>query len=141
MLINEERAKKMDPISKAIADMNGVSSVVQNPRTSVYIRGGFGNSDFLQPEYEAYPEGLVHQPYGVCDSIENLLGEEPVLEDSKREFVVTMTPVLRTNQEAEGGWRWHKWGMYIGYQDPQHEYLYDENEINLVYCYHIYEKV
>lgn len=28
---------------------------------------------------------------------------------------------------------------YIGIQNPQYEYLYDEEDIEKVYCYHIYE--
>jgi hypothetical protein len=38
-------------------------------------------------------------------------------------------------------WRWHKWGEYIGTKNPQHEYLYDEDEsIQEVFCYHIYKR-
>ena len=33
------------------------------------------------------------------------------------------------------GWRWHKWGPYIGTQDPQCEYLADEPEIKEVFVY------
>lgn len=31
------------------------------------------------------------------------------------------------------------WGAYIGNQNPQHEYIYDDKHIDKVYCYHIYE--
>jgi hypothetical protein len=48
--------------------------------------------------------------------------------------------VIKANQSHEGGWRWHKWGEYIGKYEPQYEYLYDEPEIEKVYVYHIYEK-
>lgn len=47
----------------------------------------------------------------------------------------------RCEQYPEGGWRWHKWGPYIGVQNPQCEYLYDEKNIDVVYTYHIYEIV
>ena len=37
------------------------------------------------------------------------------------------------------GWRWHKWGPYIGTQEPQCEYLADEPEIEKVICFSIYK--
>lgn len=52
-----------------------------------------------------------------------------------------LTPVRKADQTHDGGWRWNKWwGPYIGSQRPQFEYLYDEPEIDEVFCYHIYEK-
>jgi hypothetical protein len=38
-----------------------------------------------------------------------------------------------------GGWRWHKWGPYIGTQEPKCEYIHDEPEIEEVFTYHVYE--
>lgn len=80
--------------------------------------------------------------YGVCDSVENLLavrGED--LADPSRKFTVAMTKVTRdpSNKGRGGGWRWHKWGEYIGSHEPQFEYLDDEEGIDHVYCFHIYE--
>jgi len=89
--------------------------------------------------YEHYTDGI--DAYGVCDSVEQLLAACPELEAPGRRFVVTVTPVKRANQPADGGWRWHKWGDYIGTQNPQHEYLYDDVHIDMVLCYHIFEKV
>ena len=34
-----------------------------------------------------------------------------------------------------GGWRWHKWGEYIGVHEPQHEYLSYEKGIDYVLSY------
>ena len=79
--------------------------------------------------------------YGVCDSVENLLERIPELVTSEREFVVLLTEIDRDTQPEEGGWRWHKWGDYIGTQTPTCEYIYDEPIIDLVYCYHIYERI
>ena len=31
-----------------------------------------------------------------------------------------------------GGWRWHKWGEYIGKHNPQYEYLDHESGIDYV---------
>lgn len=75
--------------------------------------------------------------YGVCDSPEQLLKllPENVLTGPTK-YVISVTPVRKDPSE---GWRWHKWGEYIGTQNPECEYLYDEPNIDLVYYYHIYE--
>lgn len=44
------------------------------------------------------------------------------------------------NKGNGGGWRWRKWGPYVGEGTPQHEYLDDEDGFeNGIYTYHIYE--
>lgn len=78
--------------------------------------------------------------YGICDSIEdfmNLFGE--MLKRSTCKYVVGFTKVEKKDQEHWGGWRWHKWGPYIGKQKPTTEYLYDEPLVEVVYTYHIYK--
>ena len=78
--------------------------------------------------------------YGVCDSPEQLMelyGE--YLRSSPRRFCVSFTEVIKAQQSPSGGWRWHKWGPYVGKQEPQYEYLYDEKDIDKVCAYHIYE--
>ena len=100
------------------------------------------NGDFLFPGFEEYPEFKDDRsPYGVCDDVDQLLSQYPELEADGREFAVTLTPVIKSEQPETGGWRWHKWGPYIGTQNSQCEYLYDEDGIERVYCYHIYERV
>ena len=80
--------------------------------------------------------------YGVCDHYQQILDKCPLLVESKeRKFVITITSVKRANEPSGGGWRWHKWGEYIGSKNPQCEYLYDEKDIEEVFVYHIYEKV
>lgn len=63
------------------------------------------------------------------------------LNDPTRRFIVTLTKVERdpSNKGNGGGWRWHKWGEYIGAHESQCEYLDDEEGIDHVYCFHIYE--
>ncbi|KYC77058.1 hypothetical protein B4092_4795 [Bacillus licheniformis] len=48
-----------------------------------------------------------------------------------------MTKVRKKNQPRKYGWRWHKWGEYIGNHTPDHEYLYDEKEIEEIFVYQI----
>lgn len=78
--------------------------------------------------------------YGVCDTPEQLLELLPeVVKGGDRKFVISMVRLDKKDESPEGGWRWHKWGAYIGTQEPQCEYLYDEPVIETVYTFHIYE--
>ena len=91
--------------------------------------------------YTNSPELPSEWHYGVCDGVENLLERIPELVTSDREFVVLLTEIDKSDEPEDGGWRWHKWGDYIGTQTPTCEYIYDEPIIDLVYCYHIYERI
>lgn len=142
MLINEPRVLRSDPILAMIAAVNGNSQADRQLVEGVYQVGHFGSSDFLRG-YESYPDLENHGSSGVCDGLENLMEVMGgVLNDPERKFVVTLTPVHRdpSNKGHGGGWRWHKWGEYIGAFDAQCEYLDDEEGIDTVYCYHVYEK-
>ncbi len=93
------------------------------------------------PGYEQYPEFKSFRCYGVCDNLEQIIQTIPeITENLNRQFIITITPVLKKQQYYLGGWRWHKWGQYIGTQKPTTEYLYDEPKIEKIYVFHIYEK-
>jgi len=80
--------------------------------------------------------------FGVCDSPDQFFEHEigKWIIDSEKKFVVSFSKVVKAEQSDSGGWRWHKWGPYIGAHEPQCEYIYDEGEeIQEVYCYHVYE--
>lgn len=153
--------RRPDPIFSMIAAVNGNDPSTQEDRVGIYRIGHFGSSHFLRsweqyPSFDSIPvtdtmpahmkedayEGqLSRNAYGVCDSVEQLLAHFPELEAPGREFVVTITEVRKENQSPDGGWRWHKWGPYIGTHEPQCEYLYDEKGIEAVLVYHIYERI
>lgn len=76
--------------------------------------------------------------YGVADSYEQVLDKYPHLAASDRKYLLRVI-TLRKEDEEPGGWRWHKWGAYIGVQEPQTEYLYDEPVIDQVVLWHVYE--
>ena len=140
MLIHEPQVQRAsnDPIMEMVARINGRESGSKEIRPGIYEVGHHGASNFLRG-YEDYPE-LTVGPYGVCDSVEQLLAACPELEAPGRDFVVTLTKVRKADQPEDGGWRWHKWGEYIGTQNPTTEYLHDEPNIEEVYCFHIYER-
>ena len=83
--------------------------------------------------------------FGVCDNASQVLDyydslyeqHTDYMEDKK--FVILLTPIIREQQPECGGWRWHKWGQYIGKFESKCEYLYDEKGIDYVYCFKILE--
>jgi hypothetical protein len=77
--------------------------------------------------------------YGVCDSPEQLLNKINDVKKSSRKYVIGMCRIDKKRQPDQGGWRWHKWGDYIGEQNPSTEYLKDEPTIETVYTFHIYK--
>lgn len=89
---------------------------------------------------EEYPEFSGWQcSYGVCDNLEQIFKEYPEIQSSIRKFCISLTQISKATQPSEGGWRWHKWGPYIGSQPSECEYLYNEPHIDSVFVYHIYE--
>ena len=127
------------PILSVMARVNG-REFGKEIRAGLYEVGHFGGSHFPGP-YDQYPENLSVECYGVCDSPEQLLEKCPEIETSDRGFIVTFHHLKRAEQPKDGGWRWSKWGEYIGEQHPSCEYLADEPKIEEVYIYHIHEKV
>ena len=79
--------------------------------------------------------------YGVADSVDQfieLYGK--FIEESPHSFAVGFTMARRSNQPAQGGWRWEKWGRYIGTQDSKADYLYDEPTIESVVVFSVVRK-
>ena len=66
--------------------------------------------------------------YGVCDTPEAFLAlyRTRLMRDT-RTFVISFTHIEKDTSNAGrcGGWRWHKWGPYIGNGKPTCEYLDD----------------
>lgn len=95
--------------------------------------------------YESFAPTYHKAQYGVADSIEQIkeyFKEE--IENPERKFFIALTPVGqdKENKGKGGGWRWHKWGKYIGKLNSQCEYLDDEDfgeDFQYVICFHLYE--
>lgn len=136
MLIDHREALISDPILTVLADGVGTQRLQQG----VYKIGHFGGSHWL-PSFEQWPDLEDNIPsYGVCDSPEQLLEKYPWLQETDRKFLISVTQLLKKDMDPRGGWRWHKWGPYIGEQDPKEEYLYEEPDIEEIWVFHIYEK-
>lgn len=95
----------------------------------------------VHEELEVYPQlpGELGA-FGVCDSPEQFMAKVGhALEASDRKFCMSFVEVRKDQQPADGGWRWHKWGEYIGDGEPTMEYLHDEPKFERVFTYHVYE--
>lgn len=96
---------------------------------------------------QSYPEIGELSCYGVADDIEQIKEYFKVqVADPTRKFFLSLSPVWqeRENKGKSGGWRWHKWGPYIGKLDSQCEYLDDEDfgpDFKYVICFHLYEVI
>lgn len=101
-------------------------------------REEMGDDEFFKRMSAFYQEGHPSD-YGVCDRWEQIVERWPEIVESPRQFVISITEMRREDQSPEGGWRWHKWGEYIGDQMPAHEYLYDDTHIDSVFTFHIME--
>ena len=96
-------------------------------------------------EVKNFDSPIYWYNYGVCDHASQVLDyydylykqHEEYMKDKK--FVVLLTPMFKEDQPESGGWRWHKWGQYIGKYEPKCEYLYDEEGVDYVYCFTILE--
>ena len=131
----------MDPMFWALAELTGQTEPTERLRTGVYT--GAINMHHLTGHLtyeEEYPEVGDIPEYGVCDSPDQLLalfGE--VLEADPRPLFIRLSRIAKEDQPEEGGWRWHKWGPYVGDKEPECEYLYDEGpDITEVWAYHIH---
>lgn len=76
--------------------------------------------------------------YGVADNIEQIKEHYKDQIESSNPIVISVTEIKKATQPEEGGWRWHKWGQYIGTKEAQCEYIKDEPEIDSVFVYHVY---
>lgn len=132
----------LDDILNAIS--NGVPQTIIND--GIYLIGHFSldhNIVFKEqyPELGEYEKSHDLYPYGVCDTIDQWKEiHNKLIDDKSRSFCVSFTEIVKKDQSSDGGWRWHKWGEYIGEKTPQCEYIYDEDDtIISVFVYHIYE--
>ena len=96
----------------------------------VPLKSRYGGTDTL---------GWDVPTYGVCDAPEQVVAKYPIIKGHEAKFFISFVHLRRDDQPSEGGWRWHKWGEYIGDQKPQCEYLHDEPMIEEVYTFSVYE--
>lgn len=81
--------------------------------------------------------------YGVADNLEQIVDLYNKNEYGwfKGNHVILCRKVTKDPDRPCSGWRWHKWGDYIGTQNPQCEYLNDEPLIDEVITFSIYKVI
>ncbi|MCQ2209706.1 MAG: hypothetical protein MJZ34_05390 [Paludibacteraceae bacterium] len=80
------------------------------------------------------------ETYGVADNIAQIkkfIKKQEAKGYDFGECLISITPILRHLEPSSDGWRWHKWGRYIGNFKHKHEYIYNENGIDCVLCFEI----
>ena len=88
---------------------------------------------------------IYWQDYGVADNASQIMDYYDKLYNEhsdymdNHKFVILLTPIFREDQPEYGGWRWHKWGPYLGVHNIKCEYLYNEKGIDYVYAFKILE--
>lgn len=103
----------------------------------------FPLDEFLETNKEGYRR--YDNEYGVADTIEQIKSfYKAEIDDTENKYCIEVTPVYqeRENRNKGGGWRWHKWGQYIGTLNPQCEYLDDEDfgeDFKFILCYTLYK--
>ena len=84
-------------------------------------------------------------PYGVADNYKQILERDyevrQYINDPNKKYILQLHYISKASQPDWGGWRWHKWGTYIGDFEPKNEYLYDEEGIDGVFVYNICEVI
>lgn len=93
---------------------------------------------------DLFRDGKYVEQYGVADSINQIKDfYKDQLRDPANNFIIAVTPVFqdKNNKGKGGGWRWHKWGQYIGKLTSQCEYLDDEEfgeDFEYILTFHLY---
>jgi len=91
--------------------------------------------DFFRKRMES---GEFFGSYGVADNLEQILAKyKPYADDPNHYFCISVQEIRKSEEPEWGGWRWHKWGEYIGVQKPQCEYIRDEPIIESVLVFHV----
>lgn len=98
-----------------------------------------GDYDIPSPMNLSKDPDQLFGALGVCDNYQQVLDQSIIQSDPNRKFIMGLVQVSKDKQASQGGWRWHKWGQYIGEQVPECEYLADEPNIERVYVYMIIE--
>jgi len=98
------------------------------------------------PLPDDFNEHYINQ-YGVADNVEQIKEfYAKQIADPDNAYVIAVTPVFQDleNKWKGGGWRWSKWGEYIGKLEPQCEYLDDEDfgpDFKYILCFHLYKVI
>lgn len=138
VITDEANKEILSDIKDTLKDFNGVYCCTQ---LNFY-------QDYLNEKIEEV-DWTINRPivgYGVADNASQVIKYFKKLEKEYEidlgNCVIALRPIIKKSQPKDGGWRWHKWGKYIGVKNPQYEYIYDEDDsIKFVWCYQLWQIV
>jgi hypothetical protein len=138
-----------------VAKENNFTYYPQHQRmleTGIYYDNGFNfrKFEFVEMEKHTYDDEKIFtdyskSEYGVADNVEQIKEYfKDEISDTENKYVISLTPVGqdKDNKGKGGGWRWHKWGPYIGILNRECEYIDDEDfgdDFEYVLVFHLYK--
>lgn len=73
-------------------------------------------------------DGFDKSISGVCDNIDQILKtHHDIIIDTNKKYAIVTHKIYQHDQPSKMGWRWKKFGPYIGEHDIGTEYLYNED--------------
>lgn len=146
MLVNLTPNLKEIERRLAVAKEHNFTYIPQTDSTFLVETGIYrDNFDFNFSEDDSIEELERIRDYGVADNVEQIKTYfNKYINNLTEKYIISITPVFqhKENKGEWGGWRWHKWGEYIGTLNPQCEYLDDEEfgeNFQYVLCFNIYK--
>lgn len=121
------------------------ASVYTTYEPGVYEFRDFQSYNFVGRPKQYYYEsddGFEWSISGVCDNY-NQVKEvyDELLSNETKKYIIVLYKFQQKFEPVRWGWRWKKFGNYIGKHNIQHKYLYDEDlsDINqdYIYCFRI----
>lgn len=141
MLVDVE-FRRPDMVLAMVAGLNGGPATPEHVGTGMYLACHWNVGDMVRNTRNRWQEDewteLPVPESGVCDSPQQLTNKYDFNSFPEPVFI-SFVRIRRAEQPREDGWRWHKWGEYIGDKEPQCEYLSDEPEIEEVYTFTVHE--
>lgn len=138
VLADSECQKIISDVKDNLTDFKGVYMCSQLEHYIDYLNEKITDNDNF------YFVNKYHRScYGVADNASQVIEHFKAMESEMGidfgKCVICLRPIRKNQQPSDGGWRWHKWGEYIGVKKPQCEYIYDEDDsIKFVWCFHLY---
>ena len=126
------------PVDEFVEELHG------NYNELFYMQNKKDGDTMLSFYFGSDTEHQYIHTYGVADNIKQIKRYyKKQIKDTNNKFVISVTPVYqdKNNRGKCDGWRWHKWGVYIGKLKPKCEYLDDEDfgdDFKCVYCFEMH---
>jgi len=144
MLVDVEFRQPPSQIGMILSIIGGPNLIPERIAQGIYLTTHWSVDQlgvkFRERWKEDDVEELPFPDYGVCDTPSQVVSTY-ALNERPEKLILVCVKIDKKQQSQKGGWRWHKWGPYIGNQNPTCEYIFDEPAIDTVYTFQVYELV